>query len=84
MSTAAEIVIRYGLIKCEVFRRQTRVGDRFNIVVSRLFRNGDAWSESKQFGRDDLLLVAKAVCEAHTWIYRQEQTGHLSDKESRQ
>lgn len=62
-------VIRFGLIKCEIFLRHTRAGDRFNVIISRLFRNGEAWSESKQFGRDDLLLVSKVADLAHTWVY---------------
>ncbi len=62
-------VIRFGLIKCEIYVKPTKYGDRFNVLFSRLFRNGDAWSESKQFGLDDLPLVAKAADLAHTWIY---------------
>ena len=69
MSTEPHHVIRFGLIKCEIHLRQTRGGDRFNVLVSRLFRNGDQWHESKQFGRDDLPLLAKVVDLAHTWIF---------------
>jgi hypothetical protein len=36
-----------------------------------LFRNGEAWSESKQFGRDDLPIVSKVADLAHTWIFSQ-------------
>lgn len=71
MTTEPVHVIRFGLIKCEIFLRHTRVGDRFNIMISRLFRNGDAWSESKQFGRDDLPLVSKVADLAHTWVFMQ-------------
>jgi hypothetical protein len=69
MSANAVHVIRFGLIKCEIFARRTRSGDRFVVTPTRLFRNGDQWQESKQFFRDDLLLLAKALDLAHTWIY---------------
>lgn len=62
-------MIRLGLIKCQIFLRKTSSGDRHNVTVSRMFRNGEQWQESKMFGRDDLLLVAKILDLAHTWIY---------------
>lgn len=66
-------VVRFGLIKCEVFRQQTRNGERFNATVTRLYRNGSVWQQSKSFGRDDLLLAAKALDAAHTWILQHAQ-----------
>ncbi len=67
-------VIRYGLVKCEIRTNKTRVGDRYSVTFSRLFKNGDLWSESKQFGREDLLLVAKVADLAHSWIYESRQS----------
>ncbi|MGD9854066.1 MAG: hypothetical protein AB7U20_03865 [Planctomycetaceae bacterium] len=61
-------VIRLGLIKCQIFLRKTSSGDRYNVTVCRIFKNGEQWQESKMFGRDDLLLVAKTLDLAHTWI----------------
>ena len=63
--------IRLGLIKVAIWRNETRVGERHNVTVCRLFKNGDVWQQSSQFGRDDLLLVAKALDIAHTWILTQ-------------
>ena len=63
--------IHFGLIKAIVWQNQTKAGDRYNVTITRLFRNGDHWSESQNFGRDDLPLVAKAVDLAHTWIFQQ-------------
>ena len=60
--------IRLGLIKASIWRNQTKSGERHNVTVSRLYRNGDTWKESSHFGRDDLLLVAKVADMAHTWI----------------
>lgn len=74
-------VIRFGLIKAEIHLRRTQVGDRFNVTISRLFRNGDAWSESKQFGRDDLPLVAKVADMAHTFIFHHYQSSNVRREE---
>jgi hypothetical protein len=64
-------VIRFGLIKANIWQNQTRAGERYNVTVVRLFRDGDVWRESGHFGRDDLLLAAKVFDLAHTWIYQQ-------------
>ena len=66
--------IRFGLIKASIWHNQTKKGERFNITVSRIYKNGDRWVESSHFGRDDLLLVSKASDLAHTWICEQRRT----------
>lgn len=76
-------VIRFGLIKCQIFQRSTGRGDRHYATVVRLFRNGDKWVESKQFGRDDLPLVVKVIDLAHTWIYIHCQTEAGQSKEKK-
>ena len=63
--------IRIGYIKASVWHNQTKAGDRHNVTLTRLFRDGDVWRESNHFGRDDLLLLAKVVDQAHTWICQQ-------------
>lgn len=73
MASEAVHVIRFGMIKCEIFRQQTRNGERFNVTITRLYRNGSVWAQSRLFGRDDLPLVCKAVDLAHTWIYARGQ-----------
>ena len=64
-------VIRFGLIVASIWQNQTRVGERHNVTVTRLFRDGDLWRESTHFGRDDLPLLAKVIDFAHTWIFQQ-------------
>ena len=68
MAKAPAHVIRFGLIKASIWINQTRVGDRYTVTVVRLYKNGDHWTESTRFGRDDLLLVAKVCDLAHTWV----------------
>ena len=69
MSAAKPVVeIRLGLIKASVWHNLTPAGERYNLTLIRLYRNGDTWKESTHFGRDDLLLAAKVLDMAHTWI----------------
>ena len=63
--------IRFGLIKALVWQNQTKMGERFQVTIVRLYKNGDRWVESSNFGRDDLPLVAKAADLAHSWIFQQ-------------
>lgn len=70
---------RFGLIKALVWQNQTKAGERYNVTITRLYKNGDRWVESNHFGRDDLLLVAKAADLAHSWIYNQSHSGERSD-----
>jgi hypothetical protein len=61
--------IRLGLIKANIWRTRSRFGDRHNVTLCRLYKDGDQWRESTHFGRDDLLLLAKILDHAHTWIH---------------
>lgn len=63
--------IRLGLIKVAIWHANTRSGERHNVTACRLFKNGDIWAQSQHFGRDDILLLTKALDLAHTWIYAQ-------------
>ncbi|HEY4311888.1 MAG TPA: hypothetical protein VGN12_20740 [Pirellulales bacterium] len=69
MSNEPAQVFRLGLIKCQVYLRKTKSGDRFNVTVNRLYKNGDQWQQSGYFGRDDLPLVIKVLDMAHTWMF---------------
>ena len=64
--------IRLGRIKGTIWANETDNGTRYNVSVTRLYKNGDdEWKDSTSFGRDDLPLVAKVVDLAHLWIYEQ-------------
>ena len=60
--------IRLGAIKAAIWQNDTQNGVRHNVTVSRLYKDGDDWKQTDSFGRDDLLLVAKVVDQAHSWI----------------
>ncbi len=65
--------VRFGLIKASIWENQTKNGARYSVSVVRLFKDGDTWRESTRFGRDDLLLLAKAADTAHSWMFEQSQ-----------
>ena len=67
--------IRMGLIKASVWENQTKQGTNYVVTVIRLFKNGTDWKESSRFYRDDLLIVAKLLDQAHTWIFQKQQNG---------
>jgi hypothetical protein len=64
-------VVRYGAIKAAVWQNQTANGPIHNVTLTRSYKEGDEWHETGSFGADDLLAAAKALCEAHTWVFAQ-------------
>jgi len=79
--------IRLGAIRAAIWANKTENGTRYNVTFERSYRDGETWKSSSSFGRDDLLVVAKAADQAHTWIVSQprERTEEpaASDSESR-
>ena len=73
--------IRMGRIRAAIWENETESGTRFNVTVSRLYKDGDAWKDSSSFGRDDLLVVAKVLDRCHTWIHSETGSAGISDGE---
>jgi hypothetical protein len=68
--------IRYGAVRAAIWRNVVDNGNAsrpmYGVTFSRSYKDNDNnWKDSTSFGADDLLLVAKAADEAHTWIARQ-------------
>ncbi len=61
--------VRIGAVKATIWENETSAGVRHNVTLGRLYKEGDEWKQTESFGRDDLLLVAKVVDQAHSWIY---------------
>jgi hypothetical protein len=47
------------------------VEDEYNVTVEGIYRDKDEWKSTGSFECDDFLLLAKAVDQAHTWIFAQ-------------
>ena len=60
--------VRLGVIKAAIWKNT--VGDvvRYNVTLSRIYKDEAEWKTSDTFGRDDLLVLAKVADQAHTWI----------------
>ena len=63
--------LRIGSIKATIWKNDTAAGVRYNVTLSRLYKDGEQWKSTESFGRDDLLVVAKVADQAHTWICEQ-------------
>jgi len=62
--------VRYGTIQAAIWENDTDNGARYNTTFVRRYRDADGkWKSSQNFGRQELLLLAKVANEAHTWIY---------------
>ena len=62
-------VVRLRNIRAAIWANDGELGPRYNVTVSRLYKDGDQqWKTSDGFGRDDLLLLAKVLDLAHSWI----------------
>ena len=71
--------IRYGAVRAAIWRNVVDNGNAsrplYCVTFSRSYKDGESkWKESGSFGFDDLLGLAKAADEAHTWITRQRST----------
>jgi hypothetical protein len=63
--------IRIAGVKAAIWENETQNGTRHNVTVCRLYKDGEQWKQTESFGRDDLLVLAKVLDQAHTWIFEQ-------------
>ena len=61
--------VRIGAVKATIWENETTAGVRHNVTLVKLYKDAEEWKQTESFGRDDLLLVAKVVDQAHSWIY---------------
>lgn len=67
--------VRFGTIRVAIWANQTAEhGVLYNVTCSRSYKNAEGtWKDSDSFGRDDLLPLAKALDDAHSWIHQQQR-----------
>lgn len=67
--------VKLGLVEAAIWRNATDGKPRYNVTVRRSYateKDGKVeWKSTDSFGRDELLVLAKAVDLAHTWICEQ-------------
>lgn len=77
--------IRYGSVRAAIWRNIVDNGNAsrplYCVSFGRSYKDGEgAWKETASFGGDDLLLLAKAADEAHTWITQQRSADASGEK----
>jgi hypothetical protein len=60
--------IRHRRIRATIWQNETAKGPMYNVTMSRSYRDGDQWKDSQSFGFDDLMTLAKALYDAHSFI----------------
>lgn len=65
--------VRLGGIKAAIWANESEEnGVWYNVTVGRLYKDdGGQWKTADGLGRDDLLVAAKVLDRAHTWIFEQ-------------
>jgi len=63
--------IRHRRIRATIWRNDTAKGPMYNVTVSRSYREGEQWRDSQSFPFDDLMNLAKALYDAHSYISAQ-------------
>jgi len=64
--------IKLGRVKAAIWANESETsGLRYNLTISRLYKDGEKWKDSTSFGRDELPLAIKVLDLAHTWMFEQ-------------
>jgi hypothetical protein len=63
--------VRVGRIRAAIWANPSEKGVWHNVTLSRRYKDGEDWKDSQSFGRDDLLLLAKVIDKAHSWMIEQ-------------
>jgi hypothetical protein len=70
--------VRLGRVKAAVWLSIGQYGVRHTVKVSKVYKAGDGggerWQSTDVFFVDDLLVLAKVIDLAHTWIHQQGST----------
>jgi len=61
--------LRYGNVVAAVWANNSQAGYFYNTTFTRLYKDGDSWKSSNNFGRDDLLTLGKVADKAQDWIF---------------
>ncbi len=74
--------VRVGAIKVAVWKNSTQNGPMYNSTLVRSYKNQQGeWGESHSLSRDDLLVAAKALDLAHTFIVETEAAAKAQQQE---
>ena len=67
--------IRYGAVRAAIWRNVVENGNAsrpmYKVTFTCSYKDGSEWKERTGYGQDDLLILAKAANDAHTFIHQQ-------------
>jgi hypothetical protein len=75
MHKAPEHEVRSGTVKAAIWRNEGGDRPRYGVTLSRLYKAGEEWHDSKSFGAADLSGVTEMAALAMRWIARQPDGG---------
>jgi len=74
--------VRHGRIKATVWLNQTQRGPMHNVTLTRSYQDDEGnWHDTQSFGFDELMTVAKAVFDAHTFISNERAKANGSNEQ---
>jgi hypothetical protein len=59
---------RHRRIRATVWKNNAANGTMYAVTITRAFKQGEEWRDSHSFGYDDVLIVAKLMYDAHSFI----------------
>jgi hypothetical protein len=60
--------IRDGAIEVAIWRNDSDKGVWYSVTTRRSYKQNEEWKDADSYGQDDLLVLAKLLDLAHTWI----------------
>jgi hypothetical protein len=66
--------IRSGALEVTIWKNDGDKGAWYSVTPRRSYKQGEKWKETDSFGFDDLLVLAKLLDLAHTWILERQQS----------
>ena len=74
--------VRHGRIKATVWLNQTQRGPMHNVTLTRSYQDEQGnWHDTQSFGFDELMTLAKAVFDAHTFISNERAKANGSNEQ---
>ena len=67
------ITFKVGRVRAAVWANESEKGPWYSVSATRSYRRGEEWKQSDRFGQDDLLVLAKLLGMAYSWIWTQQQ-----------
>jgi len=76
--------IRHRSIKAAIWKNQTAKGAMYDVRITRSYKVGDEWHDTNSFGYDDLLVVAKLMYDAHSYVSALRAKDHGTGRSGKQ